>query len=125
MKNLLKYGVASLALVLMVACNQNKDIGSNIEVTQWGPQETRVGKPINVQPDGSNTGLWFEVIGYSGNGGEITFNGKPTLETTFSDKLITTAIPISYLSKVGNYEIAFKDAGSGKIISIGTFKVLK
>lgn len=128
--------ILSLSLTAMLsACD--KAAQSNLEsslaassnfelnVKNWGPQLTKIGTNANVQPDGS-MGIWIEVADTRGLGeAQVLLSGQPAKLTTVQDKLITAAITTDQLASAGDKAVAIKQIGTGKIFSVGTFKIIE
>lgn len=134
MKNLIMISSLVIAATVLSACDKVKQnnaessvvASSAIEfrVNNWGPQSTKAEINPNKQPDGS-MGIWIEVSGAQGLGEvQVLFSGNPAKSTSVQGKLITAAIGVDQLSITGDKEIAVKQIETGKIFSVGTFKVI-
>ena len=94
-----------------------------LNVYNWGPQTAEIGAIPNKQPDGS-MGIWIEVSDTQGLGdAQVIFDGKPAKTTSVQDKLITAAIFPEQLKVSGNKKIYIKQSKTGKLFTVGIFKV--
>ena len=95
----------------------------DLKVTNWGPQETKVGVVPNPQPDG-NMGLWIQVNDTQGLGEvQVLFGGQPGSTAVVVDKVITIAVAPAQLAAAGDKDIVIKQVSSQKAFPVGTFKI--
>jgi hypothetical protein len=99
--------------------------GSPISVTNWGPTETKIGTPFNVQPSGQSA-MW---VAFSGQ-----LNPSPDNFVLFGDVRVTNlmhqtgaatfAVPEDAFATAGDKRITIFEAETGRTIDVGVFKVL-
>ena len=95
----------------------------DLKVTNWGPQETKVGVVPNPQPDG-NMGLWIQVNDTQGLGEvQVLFGGQPGSTAVVVDKVITIAVAPAQLAAAGDKDVVIKQVSSQKAFPVGTFKI--
>ena len=96
----------------------------DLKVTNWGPQETKVGVVPNPQPDGS-MGIWIQVSDTKGLGEtQVLFGGQAGTQAVVKDQLITVAIAPSQLGHPGDKEIVIKQVSAQRTFPVGTFKIV-
>lgn len=92
-------------------------------VTEWDPKETTQGVAFNKQPTGKSA-IWFAVAGVREHPDtQILFDGKPMEDLGITEKVITGAVPSSYIQTAGPKEIVVKEGGTGRQVVVGTFMV--
>lgn len=79
----------------------------NLQITSWGPQHTRPGKPFNVQKDGTSA-LWFKVKNATPTM-VVTFDGQPLPTDQATSGSLSALLKPDALKKAGLHEILIVD----------------
>ncbi len=95
---------------------------NHLIVNDWGPKSMKFGEIPNKQPNG-NLGIWINVTGEKGIGEAQVLFGDYSGHAAISDGLITTCVPPEQLTVKSSIEIFIKQISTGKIISIGSFRI--
>lgn len=91
------------------------------EVERWGPDHAPQGQAFNEQPDGS-AAFWVR-IGCAPAGAILILDGTP-LETSVRTGLVSARVPHYAELAAGDHRLQIRDAASGELLDIGTFRVL-
>lgn len=92
-------------------------------VSEWGPRGTVQGSAFNQQPNGKSA-LWIMVAGVREHPDtQITFGGKPMEDIAITAKVVTGAVPMSYIETPGSKEIVVREGGTGRKVVVGDFIV--
>jgi hypothetical protein len=87
----------------------------------WGPRETSIGKPVNIQPDGSSA-FWVQ-IGCAPPAAKLVVGGR-TLETTFHNGVVTAALKdVSAFAAPGQLPVVLVDPKSKEEVAVGEFVI--
>lgn len=109
----------------ILSCKTSSDPSDfyNFKVTKWGPDEAKIGTVPNKQPDGK-LGIWMDVPSTEEYGElQILFDGQPEPTATTREH-VTCGITPEEISGVGEKKVELKQLSTGKIIQVGTFKVI-
>jgi Dolichyl-phosphate-mannose-protein mannosyltransferase len=105
--------------------NHIKPGKSEFIVENWGPQETTVNSPVNVQPSGYSA-FWIKT-NLKLEAEELTlFLGEKELldMAVHDDGLITASFPVDYIQAIGTQKLVMHLKQSRQQIIIGEFIVL-
>jgi hypothetical protein len=95
----------------------------DIVLQDWGPKDTRLGEPFNIQPDKSSA-IWISVTGVKEHPETTVTWAGTALENVFvGPKLVTAAVPASLLQKAGQFDIAIQEGNGGRKLTVGTFTI--
>lgn len=128
MRKFLFLGAAMVAVAALFGASGcgEKTVEKPVEVKvgEWGPQETTVGKPFNLQPDGKSS-FFVRVTGLNiGSGVQVLFGDKELENPVVSDKLVAAAVPNSLIEQPGDRAIVLVEGATKRRVTVGTFKVL-
>lgn len=102
------------------------ETGHFLDVTDWGPRETRQGIPFNQQPDG-HCGLWFKAK--NAPAGTIVIFGNKHLPAQIYPDSFTSGIRGKFMQEVlsapGDYPVQIYDKVRQVVQPLGTFSVRK
>ena len=105
------------ALALSAAgCGSNSSAA--LTITQFGPDNTKVGTPFNVQPNGDSA-IWIKTDIVLESNAVISIDGIP-LKSTVVGNLITAAIPPEVFGKLGTHSIAISENKGGATVTSNT-----
>lgn len=90
-------------------------------VTNWGPQQTRVGVAENPQPDGSE-GMWF-LLPCAPARVQLVF-GDDRLPATRTERGVTSRVPLALLESAGQVPLKLRDVDTGEELDVGRFDIL-
>lgn len=68
-------------------------------IVDFGPRESKAGKPINPQPNGES-GIWLVLNSTPDSATRVVCNGM-VLDSSVGDKLITAKVPNNLLATQG------------------------
>lgn len=92
-------------------------------IEDWGPRETTVGIPVNLQPNDAS-GLWFRTVCAPTNA-IVLFDGVRLATTIDLGRGVVTArLPNSHLGAARTATIALHDPDAGQTLEIGKFIIL-
>lgn len=93
-----------------------------LAVKSWGPEETKRGQAVNVQPDGSSA-IWIAVSGVAADPAtKVRFGNQDGAAASVTHDLVTAAVPKSVIDNAGDYTVVIEEP-SGRRTSVGTFRV--
>jgi hypothetical protein len=97
---------------------------SQIEVRNWGPHTTNVGKSFNIQPNGESA-IWFETTWTGKAESLIVRIDNQTLDKVAvnSGKAISVTIPSSFLIAPKKSSIKLINKVTGQQVDVGVFEV--
>lgn len=89
--------------------------------TDWGPRQTGVDRPFNVQPDGS-VAFWMKADCFAP--GTELWLGQTKLQPTFNGGLVTaTTRDLSFLSQPGTLDLVLALPSANGRLVVGQFQV--
>jgi hypothetical protein len=89
--------------VVHVIAGQRKIPPLSANITDFGPHESRVGEPINLQP-GGDSAIWVSYEGYIPNGTVIVMDGR-RLESQVASGLVVAKVDAAILAVPGEKRI--------------------
>jgi hypothetical protein len=98
---------------------------SPLSVTNWGPTETKIGTPFNVQPSGQSA-MWVAFRGnfIPSSNNYIRFADLKVTNFMQQPEAVTFAVPEQGFATAGDKRITIFEAETGRTIDVGVFKVL-
>lgn len=91
-----------------------------LKVVNFSPKTTSAGTPFNVQRNG-NSGISFELNRSPVGAVKLWFDGKPMSDGVVVNLIVTSTIPVEYMSNAGDYPIELEVGGAR--IPAGAFTV--
>jgi len=96
------------------------DSPAALTVVNFSPDTTPASTPFNVQRDG-NSGISFELSRPPVGAVKLWFDGKPMVDGVVVNVIVTSTIPVSYMTIAGDYPIELEIEGVR--VPAGTFTV--
>lgn len=97
------------------------EAGTLPPVINWGPRQTPVLTPFNLQPGGASA-LWFQVSCLPLDA-EVLFGGRP-LPTQVGPELTTATLEsLRLLEEPGPVQVQIRDPGTGALLEVGVFEI--
>lgn len=94
----------------------------NLQVSDWGPKEIKVGVPANPQPDGVSA-IWIGVKGVTNDPKTvIKYADKTIVPAAVQPELVTAPVPKEIIDNAGEYSVVIEEP-SGRHTMVGTLKV--
>lgn len=126
-----KYLQASLllcaALLGLIACGEKRATAQlriqPIQVTDWGPRETKASTPFNLQANGKSA-VWIRVTGHQNKAGTTIVFGDTELEdvAVYPDGL-TGAVPAHLYAQPKQIQVYIREGRLGRSQFVGLFNV--
>lgn len=114
---------ASIAASVSTAPLPGTPTSAELKINNWGPQSSKAGQIPNKQPDGS-MGIWISVPSTKNFGeAQVVFGGQPARVTSVQENAINAAVDGNLLKQAGVKEVMVKQISTGKLITVGQFKI--